>query len=61
MNWRPLLTPVERMKLCLYCAPTREAAKRQFDALVSTDPGDDELELVSFYYSSALHRLGSAP
>jgi hypothetical protein len=60
MNWRPLLTPVKRMMLCLHCSPTREAAKRQFDAFVATNPGDDELELVSFYYSSALHRLESA-
>jgi hypothetical protein len=60
MNWRPLLTNIERLKLCLNSAPTREAARKAFDHFIAGNPGDDEAELGSLYYSWALYRLEGA-
>ena len=58
MNWRPLLTRTEALKLRLNCAPTREVARREFDDFVAGGADDEELELASIHYGYALFRLG---
>jgi hypothetical protein len=45
---RPLLTALERLKLCLRAAPTREAATRLFDEFVAAGASDADLELQAF-------------
>jgi hypothetical protein len=57
MSWRPILTPVERIKLLMQVAPSREAARMAFDEFVAGGADDAEVELASVYYGGALFRL----
>jgi hypothetical protein len=57
---RPLMTGLERLKLCLRAAPTREAATRLFDEFVAGGAGgasDAELELASIYLGWIFYEL----
>ena len=56
-DWHPLLRKTAGLKLRLKCVSTLEAAQREFDEFVASNPSDDELELASTYYAWTLCEL----
>jgi hypothetical protein len=57
---RPPMTALERLKLCLKVAPTREAATRLFDEFIAGGASDAKREMASVYLGWTFYELDEA-